>query len=206
MRSHLTGKMRSCILAGLRIETSYSPIPSTNPMETIQGIPVSSGIAIGRAFVLDAVERYVPERKILAEDVESEIERLWLAIGGALEELKALLQRLEAHGLGVRGPGRWRVAGGKEESECKHLRQLPSALRSSGQSDVEVQRYKGLGEMDAEQLWESTMDPAVRSLYQVQLEDAVAADHIFTVLMSDGVEQRREYIERHALEATNLDI
>ena len=131
---------------------------------------------------------------------------LYTARIARVEELKALLQRLEAHGLGVRGPGRWRVAGGKEESECKHLRELPSALRSSGQSDVEVQRYKGLGEMDAEQLWESTMDPAVRSLYQVQLEDAVAADHIFTVLMSDGVEQRREYIERHALEATNLDI
>ena len=90
----MTGKMRSCILAGLRIETSYRPIPSTNPMETIQGIPVSSGIAIGRAFVLDAVERYVPERKS-AEDVESEIERLWLAIGGALEELKALRTKTE---------------------------------------------------------------------------------------------------------------
>ena len=64
-------------------------------METIQGIPVSSGIAIGRAFVLDAVERYVPEQKIQPEDVESEIERLWLAIGGALEELKELRTKTE---------------------------------------------------------------------------------------------------------------
>ena len=64
-------------------------------METIQGIPVSSGIAIGRAFVLDAVERYVPERKIQPDDVESEIERLWLAIGAALEELKALRAKTE---------------------------------------------------------------------------------------------------------------
>ncbi|MEE2681320.1 MAG: phosphoenolpyruvate--protein phosphotransferase [Planctomycetota bacterium] len=64
-------------------------------METIQGIPVSSGIAIGRAFVLDAVERYVPERKIREEDVESEIERLGLAIGGALEELKVLRTKTE---------------------------------------------------------------------------------------------------------------
>ena len=64
-------------------------------METIQGIPVSSGIAIGRAFVLDAVERYVPERRIRPEDVENEIERLWLAIGGALDELTALRTKTE---------------------------------------------------------------------------------------------------------------
>ena len=64
-------------------------------METIQGIPVSSGIAIGRAFVLDAVERYVPERRISPEDVENEIERLWLAIGGALDELTDLRTKTE---------------------------------------------------------------------------------------------------------------
>ena len=74
------------------------------------------------------------------------------------------------------------------------------------QSDIDLQRYKGLGEMDADQLWESTMDPARRTLYQVGLEDAISADQIFTILMSPGVEARREYIERHALEVTNLDV
>ncbi len=123
-----------------------------------------------------------------------------------LEDLKAALRALEAHGLQFRGGGSWTVTGGKQSTECTKLRELAVAIRNAGQGDVEVQRYKGLGEMDAEQLWESTMDPSVRSLYQVQLEDAVAADHIFTVLMSDGVEQRRAYIERHALEATNLDV
>ena len=112
---------------------------------------------------------------------------------GHVEDLKAVLRALEAHGLQLRGGGDWVVSGGKQAVECSRLRELAEAIRSAGQGDVEVQRYKGLGEMDAEQLWESTMDPTVRSLYQVQLEDAVAADHIFTVLMSATPSRRRPW-------------
>jgi DNA gyrase subunit B len=89
---------------------------------------------------------------------------------------------------------------------CTDPLALAAALRKGAQSEIDVQRYKGLGEMDADQLWESTLDPARRTLYQVSVEDAMGADEIFTILMSDQVEQRREYIERHALEATNLDV
>jgi DNA gyrase subunit B len=71
---------------------------------------------------------------------------------------------------------------------------------------MEIKRFKGLGEMNSEQLWETTMNPATRTLLRVQMEDAGEADRLFSILMGDDVEKRRNFIQEHALEVQNLDV
>jgi DNA gyrase subunit B len=95
---------------------------------------------------------------------------------------------------------------GKESLSLYSLKEVIDAIRGNGRKGVEVQRYKGLGEMNADQLWDTTMDPAVRTLLKVTLPDAIAADRMFSMLMGEEVEPRRLFIEQHALSVKNLDI
>jgi DNA gyrase subunit B len=100
------------------------------------------------------------------------------------------------------------VQGGKNESVIyfDNKRELLNYLINEGKKGVNIQRYKGLGEMNPEQLWETTMNPAKRNFLQVGVEDAVDSDEIFTILMGDEVEPRREFIQNNALEVSALDI
>ncbi|MBF0494732.1 MAG: hypothetical protein HQL28_06345, partial [Candidatus Omnitrophica bacterium] len=93
-----------------------------------------------------------------------------------------------------------------EDEEIFSLKSLMKAVLKEGEKGIAIQRYKGLGEMNPEQLWETTMDPEKRTLQKVTVEDAVAADEMFTVLMGDNVEARKNFIIAHAQEVKNLDI
>ena len=86
------------------------------------------------------------------------------------------------------------------------VREVFDYVIEQGRKEYQVQRYKGLGEMTAPQLWETTMDPAKRTLLQVKLEDIAATEEIFTTLMGEDVESRRKFIEENALDVKNLDI
>ncbi len=102
--------------------------------------------------------------------------------------------------------GPWRIARGAEEDQVATLGEAVDAVLSGAKKGLTISRYKGLGEMNPETLWETTMNPATRRLLQVRIEDAVEADEIFTVLMGDAVEPRRVFIETNALNVVNLDV
>ena len=124
-----------------------------------------------------------------------------LLLSSDVRELQRLGQQFESLG---DPPYLLRI--GETDRTVSSLSELQQAVHDIGRKDLTIQRYKGLGEMNPDQLWETTMDPVQRTLLQVTLEDAVEADNIFTILMGDQVEPRKAFIEAHAKEVVNLDV
>ncbi|HNZ09696.1 MAG TPA: DNA topoisomerase (ATP-hydrolyzing) subunit B [Bacillota bacterium] len=103
-------------------------------------------------------------------------------------------------------PPLYKIKAGKIEKYVYSDEELQKALDQIGRDNYNIQRYKGLGEMNAEQLWETTMNPETRTMFRVAMEDARKADELFSILMGDAVEPRRKFIETHAIYAKNIDI
>jgi len=144
------------------------------------------------------------------ESLEPDMQELW-----EMQRLAKIAESLKSLGLDIRWydvmrdektKPLFKAKTDKSEKEGFSLKDLIETVRDSGRSGATIQRYKGLGEMNPEQLWETTMDPKRRKLLKVTLEDPADAELAFTTLMGDKVEPRRAFIERHAKEVKNLDI
>ncbi len=130
----------------------------------------------------------------------------------AASEINGLRQQLEKLDLGLDeyfptdSKAAFKLTGEKNAQSFGGLRDVLLAIENEGRQGMAIQRYKGLGEMNPQQLWETTMDPARRTILKVTSEDTVEAEQMFATLMGDAVEPRKQFIEEHALEVKNLDV
>jgi DNA gyrase subunit B len=169
--------------------------------EEIRSIITALGAGVKEEFDITKL-RY--HRLILMADADvdgAHIRTLLLTF--LFREFRALV---EAGHIYIAQPPLFLVKSGKDEIYCFDDKEREEAIARIGKKNVQVQRYKGLGEMNPDQLWRTTMNPETRTLVRVTMEDTVEADRIFTILMGEQVEPRRQFIEENALAVKNLDI
>jgi len=121
-------------------------------------------------------------------------------------DLQDYLLKQERSVSGEALPTKFQLINGSETHDTASLADVCAGIRQIGGKGMEIKRFKGLGEMNADQLWETTMNPATRTLLSVRLDDAGEADRLFSILMGDNVEKRRNFIQDHALAVQNLDV
>lgn len=121
-------------------------------------------------------------------------------------DLRDFLLKAEKTVSGESVPTKFEIINDQDKYEVASLGEICSTVRQIGGKGIELKRFKGLGEMNADQLWDTTMNPAARTLLRVKLDDAGEADRLFSILMGDDVEKRRNFIRTHALEVQNLDV
>ncbi len=145
---------------------------------------------------------YVPEVTLLLKGVSEKIALpLNFLNGPEYRAISAMIDQL--HGLLEAGAF---IQRGERRTDVEHFSEAFDWLQKEARRGVDLQRYKGLGEMNPEQLWETTMDQSARRMLRVSVDDAIGADRMFTTLMGDHVEPRREFIEKNALSVVNLDV
>jgi len=155
----------------------------------------------GKEAELDVLELFeAPE----IEQIVVKIEKLGLGITTYCPEAPKDISVKEANKIKLKAL--YRITNEKESKDIFSLKEVLTYIKEAATKGMHIQRYKGLGEMNPQQLWETTMDPEKRTILQVTLEDVVEADKMFTVLMGDQVEPRRQFIEDYAHQVKNLDV
>ncbi len=169
--------------------------------EEIRALITAIGTGVGEEFDLDRI-RYGKVIIMTDADVDgAHIRTLLLTF--FYRYMRPLIEKGYVY---IAQPPLYKVKKGRKEDYVYNNRALNKMLEEIGRDSVSLQRYKGLGEMNPEQLWDTTMDPENRIVLRVKIEDAIVADETFTTLMGDKVEPRRNFIQEHAHEVENLDI
>ncbi len=166
-------------------------IPSSAKLKVELSLEASdSGVFVPKA---DLTEHGIKQQFLFTEHFFNSYE--YAEIKAVIQEMRGLLQMGQSY-----------IERGEKMFPIQHLRDMVEWLFKEAKRGQTIQRYKGLGEMNPDQLWETTMDPAVRRMLKVTIADAIAADHLFTTLMGDVVEPRRDFIEKNALNVARIDV